>query len=138
MPTQAPPTITSVTIKMKFPEFASVDDPTIEFAIEEAILVVGQYSKRGRDLAVMWLTAHLLAIGSLAADNGGLFVVHETIGRLSQSYRETAKDVDYGTYRSTAYGQRYLQLMRLGEPAFKVVGPRHHRQWIYSDWGFYW
>jgi hypothetical protein len=135
--TTAPP-ITAITIQLKFPEFASTDSASIEFAIEEANLVFGTYSGRARDLALMYLVGHILAMSTISGDNGGLQISHETIGRLSQSFRGPSKDVDFGAYRSTTYGRRYLQLLQLGQPAFKTIGYHTRRRIEYSDWGFWW
>lgn len=117
---------TALSIKLKFPEFQTLDDATVTFALEEAYLVVDQStSLKARDICAMYLAAHILAVAQATSGSDGREVISETIGRISVTYKGGASSKDGpfpGDLQTTAYGARYIQLKNLGNPKFLMVG----------------
>lgn len=127
-----PPTVS--TFKARFPEFASVEDATIEVVLAEAIGTVGEdWIERDRTPGVLYLTAHLLAVQgvgvSVGTGSGGAAVTGAiksmSVGDVSLSFGGVAGSPSTGgaldIYRSTVYGQQYLSLLRRNFPAVAVV-----------------
>jgi len=122
-------------MKLKFTEFTSLDDTTVEFALEEAKVIIGGNTTRVRALLIMYLTAHILSVARIGQENGGLSVRHDAIGRLSTTYvsaGETShtdlRTTTIGDLSTTTYGRRYQQLLQSagsGSP-FKTI-PEHTR-----------
>lgn len=109
---------TAISIKTRFPEFSSVSDAAVEFAIEEARLEVGSnWDDSSASVALLYLAAHYVAASvarsSSGGDGGSGQVRSESIGRLSITYATnenssaTAEDKD-----STSYGRRFLEIMQ--------------------------
>jgi len=114
---------TAADMKTKFLEFVSFSDATIEDALSDAELLIGEnWTWRGRELGVMYLAAHFLAITKASATAAGREVVSETIGRLSRTFARTT-GASIGELQTTAYGSRYLSLKHIGSPHFRVIGP---------------
>lgn len=105
---------TASSIKLKFPEFAELDDSVIEFAIEEARLDVGSNWTVGYNIALVQLTAHFIAAAQQASedaagDSGE--IASESIGRMSISYKATsAANAVSSDLSSTTYGKRFIEL----------------------------
>jgi hypothetical protein len=122
------PTCTSM--KLKFPEFANVEDATIEFAIEEASYSVGSNWTTGGGIAVMYLAAHLVSAGQAAIiaqqdiEEGNGSITKESIGRISIGYKVSDPSAAANTdataddYESSSYGRRFIEMrdMRFGGP----------------------
>lgn len=110
-------------IKMRFPEFATTEDPVVEFAIEEALRVVDDTWIEGdRVLACSLYVAHLLAIASASAGVDGRDVVSESIGPISVTYASVgAASVSGSDLSNTSYGKRYKSLLRKNFPGPVVV-----------------
>lgn len=126
-------TVTTTSMKLKFLEFADIDDSIIEFAIEEASYSGGGNWTRGYDIAVMYLSAHLIsaglaskiAIDTMLGSSDGL-ISKETIGRMSIAYKvddpAAAAASNAGAtvddFESSSYGRRYLEMrdMNFGGP----------------------
>lgn len=129
---------TALALKLKFPEFVSLDDIAVGFALEEAYLIVNQSTTvKARDICALYLAAHFLAVTSSTADSDGREVTSETIGRISVSYKATSNDPNapqVGDLRTTSYGGRYLQLKNLGNPRFKMVGGDTQRRPGWAWW----
>lgn len=129
--TWTPPTVE--TFKTRFPEFASRPEASVQVVLDEAVGDVGDsWAERDRTAGVLHLTAHLLAVqGSVGSGaRGGGAAVTGAIKRRKVGDTETEfAGVGGGTstggsldsYRSTAYGVRYLELMRRNFPAVAVV-----------------
>jgi hypothetical protein len=117
-------TPSAINIKMKFPEFESVSDAAIELAVEEAIISVGSHwPDKYQTLALMYFTAHLLAVAAASADSGGREVTSETIGQISVTYK-SATDVgkiSVGDLSTTSYGAKFAEFRNLAFPAIMVV-----------------
>jgi Protein of unknown function (DUF4054) len=113
-------------MKFKFPEFNSVDDATIEFAIEEAVATCGSDSGQWIDdanltLGIMYYAAHLLQVSLMRAESAtGQVVSSERIGELSVTYAvpDQNRAIDF---TMTIYGSRFLGLARKNFPAILTV-----------------
>lgn len=126
-----PPTVEE--FKIRFPEFATVADETVQAVLDEAVGDVGpSWIERDRTPGVLHLAAHLLAVsgsGGLGAGGGGAAVTgaikRRTVGDTTTEFTgisggsSTGGQLDY--YRSTSYGVRYLSIMRRNFPAVAVV-----------------
>jgi len=111
-------------MKLKFAEFQTLDDQVVGFALEEAELFLGAWSSGAKDIAWMYLAAHFLAVAAASADSDGREITHETIGRISTTYKASSGTgaLTIGDLQTTQYGARYLQLKNLGNPKFKTIG----------------
>ena len=115
-------------IKFKFPEFSSIDDPTVEFAVEEACVMCsgGDWIDASNEaLAIMYLAGHLLMVSLQRAQSAtGQLVASERVGELSVTYvtppQPTATDTAVDL-TLTPYGIRYLGLVRANFPAILTV-----------------
>lgn len=107
--------ITAKSMQEKFPALAGAQPvATIEFAIEEARRHVDQTWVPGDQIrAMMWYTAHLLALGVMTGESGtGQMVSSENITGLgSQTY--VVAPWDACLLETTIYGRRYLELLKL-------------------------
>ncbi len=115
---------TALSIKLKFPEFGSIADGTVEFAIEEAGLSIssGWVSEADQTMAHMYLTAHHLMVTVSRAQSGtGQRIKSESMDGMSITYDTDATPPDLGDYTTTPYGSRYLDLASLNFPAVAVI-----------------
>jgi hypothetical protein len=111
--------VTPADIKLRFPEFNSVDDAKIQLFIDDATATTNSKCPN-YDLMVSYLTAHLLTLATKTdSDDSSTTkpVVSESVGDVSVSYGGTAGKANDSFY-STAYGQRYLDLRKncIGRP----------------------
>lgn len=109
---------TATSIKLRFPEFADVDDAQIEFAIEEAKLEVSDTNWTvGYNVALVYLTAHYVSAAISRIDSAGAggesAIASESIGRLSITYARSNTKVEAvaDDKESTSYGRRYLEMV---------------------------
>lgn len=119
--------------KTRFPEFAAVAEATVQMVLDEATADVGPtWLERDRTPGVLHLTAHLLTAqgsGVSGAGGGGAAVTgaikRRKVGDTETEFAGVAGGAATGGaldfYRSTAYGVRYLSLMRRNFPAVAVV-----------------
>jgi Protein of unknown function (DUF4054) len=114
-------------MKFKFPEFNTVDDASIEFAIEEAVVVCGNgdwIDDANQTLALMYYAAHLLMVSIMRAQSGtGQVVSSERTPELSITYAvpqqpSLNEPIDL---TMTIYGVRYLGLVARNFPAVLTV-----------------
>lgn len=127
-----PPTIAE--FKIRYPEFASVPDATLQAFLDEATGEVGPtWIERTRSPAIMALAAHLLAVqglgGDASAGDGGVAisgaVKRRKVGDVEVEFAGLStggggSGIAAG-YLSTAYGRRYLEWLRKNFPAVAVV-----------------
>lgn len=115
----------AINIKMKFPEFKSLDNATIEFAIEEAQRSVDDSWLAGdQTIALMYLTAHYLMVSiQRAASATGEVIESEKIGPMSITYKtpEQPTDVSESDYTTTQYGVRFVELLNRSHPAVAII-----------------
>jgi hypothetical protein len=93
--------------KAMFPEFADVDDTTVQIALDMAAQFVDDTWESNEGPATMWLAAHFMVLNQSSASTGvGRVVQSETIGRISVSYStgNTAAATTPGALGSTTYG----------------------------------
>jgi hypothetical protein len=106
-------------MKLKFPEFEDIEDGTIEFAIEEAALMVQSNWTSGYNIAIMYAAAHLVSAGQAASEamSGEATgdIASESIGRISIKYNKpstavTNSDATPDDFTSSSYGRRFIEL----------------------------
>lgn len=118
--------------KTRFPVFAAVADSTVQTVLDEAVGEVGpSWIETDRTPGVLYLTAHLLAdqvpggsgAGGSAAVTGP--IRRRKVGDVETEFAGVAGGSSTGgaldSYRGTAYGIRYLSLMRRNFPAIAAV-----------------
>jgi hypothetical protein len=107
--------VTRDDITKRFPEFSGFSNERLDLAIADATAQVnaGIFGTKA-NLAVIYLSAHLLAIGK----NGSSGVVQsEKVGDIQRTYAVNAPTDASGGLGSTGYGAAFLNLRR------QVVGP---------------
>jgi len=113
--------VTPTDIKIRYPEFTSVDDTRIQFFLTDAELELdeGQWGDN-YDRGLSALTAHFLALSLMTADGDGTEgnisqVASKSVGDVSVSFggqgASTGSLQDY--FMSTRYGQEYWRLVQL-------------------------
>jgi len=109
-------TVTTVSMRLKFPELSGETDAAVQNSIDEASRNVDDTWFPGdQDLALLYLAAHYLMISMQRRESGtGQQVSAERIGEMSWTYvspdKPNPEDLDIS---STSYGRRYLELARL-------------------------
>ena len=117
--------ITVQSFKFKFPEFASQDDASIEFAIEEASRNIDDtWLSKDKNLAWLYMAGHYLSIAimrSTVVDNQR--VQSERIGEISVTYASvpTPSLKDSSDLELSPYGMHYLELSKLNFPQVMVI-----------------
>lgn len=122
-----PYTIPTVTqFKIRHNAFTPVCDELVEAVIDEASGYVDQsWLERDFQPALMFLTAHFLMMeghlsGGPTAASGP--ITSEKLGDASVSYGSfTAEGKSVSDFTATSYGRRYLELLRVNQPAVAVV-----------------
>jgi hypothetical protein len=117
---------TATNLKLKFPEFATLDDATVEFAIEEAALFVDDsWLVDTQTLGILYLAAHRLMISQMAAMSAtGQIVQSERMGEMSVTYAQVPQAsaaVDVSDFSITWYGRRYMELAHINNPPIAVI-----------------
>ena len=113
--------VTPADIKLRFPEFATVDDARIQLFIDDATDTVNTKCHNS-DLMVAYLTAHLLTLGTQteAGDTTPIqTIASESVGDVSRSFGgTTSASSNDNFYTGTSYGMRYLDLRKncIGRP----------------------
>jgi len=95
--------------RIRFPEFASVPDATVELYIGDALAIFCGCCK-----AVVFLTAHLCALaqdqdGVDGIDGGMGEVASEKIGQKTVTYKTQAGKAADTFYTTTKYGRLFIQ-----------------------------
>jgi hypothetical protein len=95
-----------------YPEFDSVPDAEVEYALELAKEIHGCSAN-----AIYALTAHFLALASVEGGDGsspstGVLkdVKKSKVGRVTTEYVSMAGNMEDSFYETTMYGRRYLAL----------------------------
>ncbi|MBP6018793.1 MAG: DUF4054 domain-containing protein [Burkholderiaceae bacterium] len=113
------PAPTSADLKARYPEFKEADDTQVGLAISDAALEVHQKAwGKFYQVGVLALAAHNL---SLSRRRGGMGagaltgpLVGKKVGEIQLNYAAPPiASMDEAMYASTAYGQRYVQLLNL-------------------------
>lgn len=127
-------TPTVETFKVRFPEFAPVNDALVGMVLNEAIDAVGEtWLERDRAIAQMYLAAHKLAMMGEPQRTTGIGVGNSpTTGAVK---RRKVGDVEtefagvssggsgssYGGFGGTSYGLEYWRLLKMNFPSPMVV-----------------
>lgn len=124
--------VTALDIKTRFPEFASIPDARISFAIEEAESWIGTgfdgSGSKDRVIGLRFLVAHALvmqgdgtsAIGATAGP-----VISESLGDASVTYLDQTGSASGGSAFSdlsrTFYGREYAKIARRNRGGPRIV-----------------
>lgn len=119
---------TPADFKTRFPAFASVADATIQLLLDEAALMVDDtwVSQADFTLGRMLYAAHYLTLDG-AATGGSSSTEAQLLGFQSirmgplELTRFKGSDASAGSWGSTSYGTRFLELVRRNSPAVAVV-----------------
>jgi hypothetical protein len=116
---------TAVNLKMKFPEFANVDDASVEFAIEEAALFVDDnWLPDTQILGVLYLAAHYLQMTiMLAASATGQPITSERMGPMSITYASPVQitEATSSDWMLTMYGRRFREFCQINNPPIAII-----------------
>ena len=123
---------TAAELKARFPEFTDVSDTLVNLILAEASAQVGEtWLERDRKPATLYLAAHMLAMeGEPARSAGGTGggtsgpVRRRKVGDVETEFAGFgggAVDGSMSNYGLTAYGLRFLDLLRKNFPAVAVV-----------------
>jgi hypothetical protein len=102
------------TFRVLVPDFASLDDPTIQLHLDIATSFVTScaLSADKKATAQMYLAAHMLALARPGLSSAGA-VTQETVGAVSRSYANpTAPSMSATELGSTKYGLAYRSVLR--------------------------
>lgn len=100
-PTEVPNVIS---FKTMFPDFADVDDTTVQIALDAASQFVDDSWGESEPIASMYLAAHFLSMAAITSDASGRLITSESIGRISVSYAAGVGSGGSGTLAQTNYG----------------------------------
>ncbi len=121
-------TVTATSFKAKFPEFASVDDATIQSWLDESFIMLNEPCWGEKyDMGINYYTAHFLyssipaSLDGEAEMNTGAISARSVDGT-NLSYGSATPASQEDSFMSTTfYGQRYLQLRAtLGIQAYSI------------------
>lgn len=118
--------VTVATFKIRFPEFASIEDEVIQMFIDDSSLFVNENIWDTKyDLGVSYRAAHELAIyNNTSAGNSEASgpITGQSVDGVSISFGSSNKITDETMYlSSTIYGQKYLAMRKtLGIGAYIV------------------
>ncbi len=114
--------VTALSLKLKFPEFASQTDAACEFAIEEALLAVDASWGSYQDLGTLYLSAHHLMVTISRSQSGtGQQIRSESMDGMSITYDVSTVKPDPGDYTTTPYGSRFRDLQNKLFPAVLLI-----------------
>jgi len=106
-------TLSARSLKVRFPELAIYDDTSLQFAIDNAIIMVDDsWIEEDITIARMLLAAHLVTMAAASADTEGGTILSESIGRLSTTYATKTSVERTAELGGTSYGQAFLRLLR--------------------------
>lgn len=110
--------VTTLSIKLKFPEFVTFDDTAIQFALDEAVLEVADDTDAAwANLAIEYKTAAFLMRAKSAAENDGKEIASETFGRISLTYVQSAvSKTAGGSEVQNIYETRFDEIMTKNFP----------------------
>jgi hypothetical protein len=116
---------TAAGLKARYPEFATVADATVTFAIEDASRFVDHtWFETDRDRAIYALAAHILAIGGAlgsAIGNATGPIKSYKLGDAAETYGSWDGNMSTSGLSTTSYGSRFLMIARANVPAVVVA-----------------
>jgi hypothetical protein len=101
--------VTPSSFKIRFPEFTTTSNDTIQMLIDEATLLITNFGTY-QDIATNYLTAHLLTLNGKSSPSNS--IASKTVGSVSISYGGSNGTLTESFYSSTSYGQMYLDLRK--------------------------
>jgi len=114
-----------ISFKTQFPEFANVDDTTIQIALDECEQYVDESWGDQQIPATMFLAAHLLAVAQQGSTTGGQVITSERIGQISVSYAASASAGGAGAGESmltnTIYGRQFYYLLMINSGGVAIA-----------------
>lgn len=111
-----------ISFKTQFPEFESVDDTTVQIALEECAQYIDASWGDQQIPATMFLAAHFLSVSSQGAEAGGQLITSERIGQISVSYAAAAATGQGGSMlTNTVYGRQFYYLLRINSGGIAIV-----------------
>lgn len=108
--------VSPIDIKSRFIEFQSLDDSYIDLFIQEASVSIDEAYFRNRyNLAVAYLTAHMLTVAELQKKRALVGDIRrEQIEGLEIEYQSTYNPSKFdSSYSSTSYGMKFLEFQQL-------------------------
>ena len=112
--------------KAQFPEFAGVDDVSVQIALDQAGQFVDESWGGSQTAGQMYLAAHFMVLGQSPTDTGvGRVVTSETIGRISISYATSSAGslaaTTSGSLGSTTYGLIFNNMLTAQGTGIAIV-----------------
>lgn len=110
---------TSATFKVRFPEFADVDDARIQLFLDDAAALMGNRTFCGNyDVAQCYLAAHLLTVAEqqAAGDSGVLAPISKQEVDdvvIEQAVKPSGGGGGSGMFDSTSYGKMFLHYQKI-------------------------
>jgi hypothetical protein len=112
-----------ISFKTQFPEFANVDDTTVQIALDQCELYVDDSWGDQQIPGAMYLAGHFLAVSQSGAV-GGQMITAERVGEISVNYAVagTASTGDAETMlTNTVYGRQFYHLLRINSGGVEIV-----------------
>lgn len=120
--------LSTADFKLKYPEFDSVSDPSVQLCLDEAAIIVDlSVCPDLADLMQGSYAAHCVAKSSLnpsGIDDAPGPAQSKSVGAVSISYGIATGSVSVSNdwFRSTVYGQNFLRFRNMCFPAVLVTG----------------
>lgn len=113
-----------ISFKTQFPEFADIDDTTVQTALDECAQYVDASWGNQEIVATMFLAAHFLAVSN--SGGGGAQISSERIGEISVTYAIAAQTGGGGAgganmLPNTVYGRQFYYLMMINGAGIAIV-----------------
>lgn len=118
---------TTIDLKIRFPEFDAVPEPTLQAILDEAIAQVGDtWVETDRTPAIQYLAAHMLSQQGLGLGGSGSSargpIKRRKVGDVETEFAGSGVTAgSRGGYGTTVYGQGYLRILRRNFPAVAVA-----------------
>jgi|SRR5699024_2191961 len=109
--------------RLMFPEFAAVDDDTVEAVADWALCYAEAQSCKCSDKSWQLLTAHLLALKGLGGEATGGPVTSASVGSVSVSFAAPASVDAWSSWLGgSGYGKQFLAMTAGCRTGFYVGG----------------
>jgi|HubBroStandDraft_6_1064221.scaffolds.fasta_scaffold00056_7 hypothetical protein len=116
--------VTPASLRLVFPEFASMSDAQIQFAIDQGAGRVDSTWGGDQVLGQTYYAAHVLSLAQRAQNDSGQQIASERFGEISISYKtpqQPTAENPFDLLTTTFYGAQYLELQKLNFPAVAVI-----------------
>lgn len=126
---------TPTQFKERYVEFTPVSDPRVTIFLTEALRSVDDsWLEADQQPAIMALAAHNLSLegepalsnGTVVTNQNGRYLKSRKVGDVTNEWAESESQKSGSTaqensYRSTVYGAKFYQLMKLNHTGMRVV-----------------